>query len=181
MGNPWLKRGILVMDRAVTTTGASYVTAGLRFNDYLANEWMERTGSTAFTGAFCHYLVFDYGYVTAKPLSFDDPVKLIEMSNGRRQSQATRYPREGIQISYQAATIEEAADAKRFYLLCRGADQIIEFIDENDVELVGRLMSHSENKNPGNDAARPYTITFGFSLEHATEENILRSGSQGSI
>lgn len=179
MGTPYLRRGLRLGDRPVTTTGVSYATDDLHFNDYLAADWMERTGSTPFTGAYYHTVPLTYGYSTKKTMTLKPASKLFDFMSGARIANRQHFPRQAIQYSIERLTPSEMAKYQLFYQMIGGNTEVIEFIDENDNAIPVRWTGGFQmDKDKNKDAARPYSLTITLEVELTSRDNAFTSGGQ---
>jgi hypothetical protein len=181
MGTPYFKAGIILGQRVFTTTGTSFVTAPLRFNDYLDEngDWLERTGSTPFTGAYTYRMPTSDAicFVSKSSPTDDDPSIMTEYPSGAIETTHMRYPRETITIIYKQVVTAEALWMRMFWRMNFWRKDIT-YVDEWDNEIIGKIMSFTPDKDINRSASTPYEIAITFMDYHTSELYTQRSGGQ---
>lgn len=177
MGTPYLRRGIRLGDPVVTTTGAIYVTDTLYYNDLLATDgdWLERTGATAFTGAYYHTALLTYAYSTELSGTLRDSGLITDFPSGDRYGDRRHYPRSIRTYRLQYLTPDEFYKYRLFYQLSRG--EVIELVDEdsntNPCRWIGDF---SYSKSPGRSVAQPFELSITLEMEHVSKTYSVESG-----
>lgn len=178
MATPYLRRGIRLGDRPATVTGTGYTTGVLFFNDFLLDNWMERSGAVAFTGAFYHTLEITSGAWYDRRGTMANPAEITTFLSGDRDAQTRHYPRHQMSLTLKHMSLAEFVNCERFYHMVKGAAEVIELVDENGNATACRWVGDfSYQKAIDQCVDKPFSVTITLDFEHVSETYSFRSGS----